>query len=319
MPKSSKEKLLAAIDGLSLDELLQIKRKVLERESSLGAGIVDQEREQSVDACPHCGVINDFVKDGRENGRQRFWCKACNRTFNAMTGTPFAKLRQREKHHAYAQQMLEHKSIPETAEQLNISWETAWRWRHRILCNISRRQPLRLSGVVEADETFFLECFKGQRGGLPRPGKKRGMPATKRGLSSEQIPVLTAMDRTTKALLSIKVKTRQAKHLSPVLAPKLAQDAVLIADGHRAYRTLGKAHKIEVRVVPRDPKHRTVGALHLNNLNRYHKGLKDWMRPFHGVATKYLDLYLGWHRLVDSEQPGITAQQLLRLSIDPKA
>ena len=84
-------------------------------------------------------------------------------------------------------------------------------------------------------------------------------------------------------------------------------------------KTVGKANKIEVRVVPRAPKHRTVGALHLNNLNRYHKGLKDWMRPFHGVATKYLDLYLGWHRLVDSEQPGITAQQLLRLAIDPKS
>ena len=42
-----------------------------------------------------------------------------------------------------------------------------------------------------------------------------------------------------------------------------------MTDGHRALRALGKAHKIEVRVVPRDPKHRTVGALHLNNLNRY--------------------------------------------------
>lgn len=319
MVKSPKDKLLAAIDGLSIDDLLQIKNKVLERESRLGAEIVDQERQLGVKACPHCGVIGDFVKDGMDNGRQRFWCRGCNKTFNAMTGTPFARLRQREKHHAYAQQMLDHKSIPETAEKLNISWETAWRWRHRILRNISLRQPVLLTGVVEADETFFLECFKGQRKGMHRPSKKRGMPATKPGLSSQQIPVLTAMDRTTKALLSVKVPTRRAKDISLVLTPKLAGDAVLIADGHRAYRAIGKVQSIEVRVVPADPKHRTVGALHLNNLNRYHKGLKEWMIPFHGVATKYLDIYLGWHRLVDSEKPGITAQQLLRLAIDPKA
>jgi hypothetical protein len=27
--------------------------------------------------------------------------------------------------------------------------------------------------------------------------------------------------------------------------------------------------------------------LHINNVNAYHGRLKEWLRPFHGVATKY--------------------------------
>jgi hypothetical protein len=39
---------------------------------------------------------------------------------------------------------------------------------------------------VEADETYFLESHKGERH-LPRPPRKRGGVAKKRGLSNEQI------------------------------------------------------------------------------------------------------------------------------------
>jgi hypothetical protein len=32
---------------------------------------------------------------------------------------------------------------------------------------------------------------------------------------------------------------------------------------------------------------------HLNNVSAYHGGLKEWLRRFHGVATKNLPNYLG--------------------------
>ena len=51
---------------------------------------------------------------------------------------------------------------------------------------------------------YILESFKGRRSDLPRPARKRGGKAAKRGLSAEQIPVLVARDRhgsTTDAVL----------------------------------------------------------------------------------------------------------------------
>jgi hypothetical protein len=48
-----------------------------------------------------------------------------------------------------------------------------------------------LSRVVEGDETFILESFKGKRSGLP--GKRRQIHQARD--SAEQIPVIVARDR----------------------------------------------------------------------------------------------------------------------------
>ena len=41
------------------------------------------------------------------------------------------------------------------------------------------------------------------------------------------------------------------------------------------------------------------GVFHIQNVNAYDSRLKTWMRRFHGVATKYLEHYLGWRRLLE--------------------
>jgi len=55
-------------------------------------------------------------------------------------------------------------SIRKTATLLGVSVDTAFRWRHRFLESLKASQPECLAGVVEADETFFLEFNKGKRG-----------------------------------------------------------------------------------------------------------------------------------------------------------
>ena len=84
---------------------------------------------------------------------------------------------------------------------------------------ISDEQPKELTGIVEADEAYFLQSFKGQRG-LPRPARKRGGKAEKPGVSKEQIPVLVARDRsgeTFDRVLSAPSKEEIGKALLPIL------------------------------------------------------------------------------------------------------
>lgn len=38
------------------------------------------------------------------------------------------------------------------------------------------------------------------------------------------------------------------------------------------------------------------GVYHIQNVNAYDSRLKTWMKRFHGVATKYLENYLGWRQ-----------------------
>ncbi len=44
--------------------------------------------------CPYCGCTRS-VGRGRADGLQRFRCQDCGKSFNALTGTPLARLRQK--------------------------------------------------------------------------------------------------------------------------------------------------------------------------------------------------------------------------------
>ena len=92
--------------------------------------------------------------------------------------------------------MFQGKSIRKIAKELKISVTTAFYWRHKILNVLKKNYSPVLKGVVEADETYFRLSFKGQRKTFPkgRHPRKRGK-APKRGVSKEQVCVLTAIDR----------------------------------------------------------------------------------------------------------------------------
>ena len=47
---------------------------------------------------------------------------------------------------------------------------------------------------------------------------------------------------------------------------------------------------------------RVRGPWHIQNVNAYHSRLKGWMHRFRGVATSYLESYLGWFRALDRER-----------------
>src|SRR5512132_3883762 len=67
-----------------------------------------------------------------------------------------------------------------------------------------------------------------------RKPRKRGGKATRRGLSSEQVPVLVAADRTG-ATISAILPAVHADTIQDVLAPVLGKDALLVTDGASFY------------------------------------------------------------------------------------
>ena len=148
----------------------------------------------SSSGCPHCGG-HEVRPWGRANGRPRYRCAECRKTFGALTGTPLAGLHYKDRWINQAQALMSGESVAKAAERCAIDPTTAFRWRHRFLQALNLDRPAALSGIVEADETFVLESFKGKRESLPRASRKRGGKAGKRGLSAEQIPVIVARDR----------------------------------------------------------------------------------------------------------------------------
>jgi transposase-like protein len=137
---------------------------------ALGTASVERVESQG---CPHCAG-REIVGWGRSNGLLRFRCKSCGRTFNALTKTPMAHLRKKERWLDHAQAMIEGMSLAKTAKLCGVHPTTAFRWRHRFLRAPADDKPRTLSGIVEADETFILESFKGRWSDLPRKGAQAG-------------------------------------------------------------------------------------------------------------------------------------------------
>lgn len=121
------------------------------------------------------------------------------------------------------------------AKRCRIALDTAFRWRHRFLKSAKDRKAESVSGIVEADETYFLRSQKGARKVKGRAPRKRGGKASKPGLSDEHTPVLIARDRTgaTTDTMLDKVDTESiARHLAPIVA----KDTLLISDGEKALK-----------------------------------------------------------------------------------
>jgi hypothetical protein len=74
-----------------------------------------------------------------------------------------------------------------------VAGSTAFRWRHRFVRAVTAG-AIKLRGILEADETFFLSSRKGERK-LDRKARRRGGKASKLGLPHQQVPVLMAADR----------------------------------------------------------------------------------------------------------------------------
>src|ERR1700749_1612484 len=161
------------------------------REDALGTTSVERVERQG---CPHCAG-REVVGWGRSHGLLRFRCKSCGRTFNALTKTPMAHRRKKDKSPVHARAMIEGKSLAKTARSCAFPRTPASPWRHRFLRAPAANKPRTLRGIVEADETFILESFKGRGSDLPRAARKRGGKARHPGPYQDNIPVLVARDR----------------------------------------------------------------------------------------------------------------------------
>src|SRR3954464_8609689 len=117
-----------------------------EQRQELDAGLTGRDGEAEVAAaidacvrderqCPHCGTPG-AVKRGRANGLRRYRCKACGNRANALTGTPLARLRLKERWLRLKERYSEFTltscvgdTVRGSAAHCQVALTTAFRWR----------------------------------------------------------------------------------------------------------------------------------------------------------------------------------------------
>lgn len=89
-----------------------------------------EERGQRLTHCPHCHG-DRLYRHGVTRGLQRYRCRHCGRTCNALTNTPLAHLRLRGKWLPFLECALRSMTVRGSAATVGIHRNTSFRWRHR--------------------------------------------------------------------------------------------------------------------------------------------------------------------------------------------
>ena len=241
--------------------------------------------------------MENIVKYGFKNGHQRFKCKNCGRIFNEITNSVFmCSKKSFDIWEKYIECMINEFTIRKSAKICGICITTAFVWRHKILDVLSRKiDSVKLSGVVEVDETFFPISYKGSRH-LPRPARKRGGMDSKRGVSGEKVCISCGIDRNKNVYGRVSNLGKITKDkLNKVFNGKISKDSIICSDGEKSYKDFVKEHDYK-HIVIKSGRYKN-GIYHLNHINAYHNGLKGFIRKFNGVSTKYLNNYIVWNNI----------------------
>lgn len=234
--------------------------------------------------CPHCGS-EKVLRNGKYNGKQRYICRACNKSFTDFTNSAtYRSKKTLDKWLEYVKCMINGYSIRKSAQIVGINIATSFFWRHKILNCISGFLGVgSVDGVVEADEVFFAYSYKGTKPqNMPRKSHKRGRQVKKRGISSEQVCVATAIDRQGNLIMEL------------LCTGHIGKDTILCTDSHKSYIQFTSDMNLEHKRIKRG-KHKE-DIYHIQHINAIHSNLKRWMNRFNGVATKYLNSYIKWFK-----------------------
>ena len=299
MKESEFKKILKQVSTFSESQRKKLS-ETLEKPSSVRKGVeqlVDETEKPSL-ACPRCGGIS--IRFGKQSGLQRYRCKACQKTYNNLTGTPLARLRMKEKWDGVYSSFKQGETLIEMSERLHVCVDTAFRWRHRFLKGLGMQGNPQLGGIVEADETFFRFSQKGSRS-LERKAHKRGESSGNKGLSFDFVTVWVARDRNKETAHSVS-RHRDYFFIKEFLKPLVLKDSVLCTDGKKGYEKFTKKEALQHVVLKG---HKVQGVFHINNVNNYHQRLKQWITSLNGVATKYLGNYLELFRFKSGLSEGL--------------
>ena len=252
--------------------------------------------------CPCCGRSDvRFIKKGKQAGKQRYQCSACGSKFAYDAGQITAHSHQPvDSWVTLIEDTLSFKSLDKTAKAIGVCHETAFNMRHKLLAFMESmvNESIVLDELVETDETYVIQSQKGIKCEDRKP-RRHGESASKPGLSNEQYCVCVATDRQNHLFATCVNRAKPSgDDIVNALAAHIAPQSVLLCDGSNAYNKLAnllKCKKVELQ--GHDSYDR---VYHLNTVNNQHSRIKDMLKQFRGVASKYLNRYLALFSVIVS-------------------
>ena len=202
--------------------------------------------------CPICGCSHEnLVKRGKQNGKQRWTCKECGHkfTYDSHTITSHLKIEQ-SVFLEICMDTLCMVPIKQTASKLNVSVHCVFTNRHKFLCLLEQildAEDIQMSDIIEGDEKYVHESVKGTPP-VNRKARHRGEPCSRRGISREQICIVTTTDRNGHEIFKAVGSAKPTNDIiTETLSTHITKESILYVDGLTSYDVLQEKKVCEVR------------------------------------------------------------------------
>jgi transposase-like protein len=237
--------------------------------------------------CPHCGTIgNHYQITGKatsnQPARKGLWkCHKCRKQFSVTVGTIFEKSHLPLHKWLSAIYLLCSSKKGMSANQLRrgleITYKSAWFMAHRIRHAIADLSKLKLTGIVEADETYV--------GGKAKGSGLRGRTTKKKA------PVFSLVERNGN-VRSQHIERVTGLNLKSIIRENVDKSAIIMSDDYHAYHGLKKEFA-DHKIIRHSSKQYVNGDIHTNTIEGYFSILKRGIiGVYHHVGKQHLHRYL---------------------------
>ena len=225
--KAPKNPILAALRRASQDEAKAVE-------------FLEKHRWGDEPACPKCGSLDVYKMRSRNGQREknyRWRCRDCKRMYSVRTGLVLeeSRLPLRIWIYAFWKACSSKKGVSalQISRECEISYKSALFLMHRIRYAMTEESPAKLSGTIEADETWI--------GGKPRNVRStryRAGKFSRKQWTSKQ-PVMAMVQRGGKVRVH-KIERVDAKTLGDAIRKHVEPGSKIYTDDNRSYRHLAK-------------------------------------------------------------------------------
>lgn len=268
-------------------------------DEALAVEFMEKQRWGDSPGCPRCGdtdVSKMLDKDGNRNKRYLWRCHGCKQQYTVRIGTIMEESRIPLKHWCYgfwaACSSKKGISALQIHRQTKLSYKSSLYLMHRIRLAMTPTEPNppKLTGIVEADETYV--------GGKPRPKS----PAVRKRLQaqghyrmpmapSQKVPVVALIQRGGQVRAMV-VPVVTSRSIREALRENVDSSARLMTDEGRYYTNVGREFAYHGTV-----KHSAYeyvrGDVHVNSAENFFSRLKRQLYgTHHAVSKQHLHRYV---------------------------
>lgn len=234
--------------------------------------------------CPKCDGDKEFT---RVKNRMSYQCPSCGFQVYPMAGTIFEKSRTPLTHWFYAiyLQTTTRNGVAakELERQLNVCYETALRMAHQIKKLMGGRKPEKLTGVVQADETYV-----GGKIGLMNKKRKLKLLNADNTYKDNKTGVMGFISKDGKVRCEVMF---DGKSFKDRIRDNVSKDAIIVTDSHTGYEGLN------IEYAGHETVNHTAGEYvrdnwTTNSIESFFSQLKRTIKGTHiHCSPKYLQLY----------------------------